>query len=66
MKTNPEYMQMMDFRLDTYESTGSFPEVTINARVIIPALSGISSVDTATLKSAILSAVYETTTLSSR
>lgn len=51
-------MQMMDFRLDTYESTGSFPEVSINARVVIPALSGISSVDTATLKSAILSAVY--------
>ena len=58
MTPNPECVQMMDFRLDTYESTGSFPEVSINARVVIPALSGISSVDTATLKSAILSAVY--------
>lgn len=65
MTANPKCVQMMDFRLDTYESTGSFPEVSINARVVIPALSGISSVDTATLKSAILSAVYQTTTLSS-
>lgn len=45
---------MMEFQLNTYESSGSFPELTINTRVIFPKIVGLANINVDSVKKAII------------
>lgn len=49
---------MMDFQLNTYESAGSFPELTITTRVIFPKIAGLANVNVDAIKNAIIENLY--------
>lgn len=49
---------MMDFQLNTYESSGSFPELTISTRVIFPKIAGLANINVDAVKNAIIENLY--------
>ena len=61
---NPN-IQMMDFKLDTFEDVGGFPEIRIDAKAIFPVVKGLCSIDMAKLKRLVVEAIYESATLES-
>ena len=56
---------MMTFNVNTYENVCEFPELTIDARVMLPSNKQIDSIDMQKLKQLILEAIYASTSTGS-
>ena len=58
-------IQMMTFNASTYENVCEFPELTIDARVLLPSNKQIDSIDMQKLKQLVLEAIYASTSTGS-
>lgn len=58
-------IQMMTFNVSTYENVCEFPELAIDARVLLPSNKQIDSIDMQKLKLLVLEAIYASTSTGS-
>ena len=56
-------IQMMTFNVNIYENLGSFPELSIDAKILFPQFKSVYSIDYEKMKQKLLEAVWESATL---